>query len=342
MARSAGACSPLANGGFHNGLFAWDAQASAPAQGGTAGTVEGLGEVATLIENGSFLTTLSQGLCIPSDTVALTFDLIAIELDPSSSFVPDAFEVSLLDGSSSSVLTTWSPAATSFFNVQEDGSMLMGPDVSTGPAPGALVRVRVDLAAMAASLATRDDLTIYFDLVGPDGDTTSRVSVDNVLLEGSDPGTIYCVGVGCPCGNDVPGRGCMNSTGEGGLLEAFGSTSLSADDLTLHATGLSVNFSVMLLAPGEGCSQLGDGYLAVNPGLYQMGVLRGDVQRVSPDGSVTYGPGAVSLAEGNLNMPGLVTAGTTWFFQVAYRDEPVSPCGNGFNLTNGLRVTFTN
>lgn len=338
--RSGGACTPLANGGFHNGLFGWDTAASAPAPGGVAGTVEATGGVATLLENGSFLTTLSQGVCVPADTVALTFDLVSVDLETGAGFIPDAFEVSLLDGSATSVVTTWSPAATSFFNVQEDGSMFMGPGVSTAAAAGALLRVRVDLAALAPALATRDDLTLYFDLVGPDGDTGSQAIVDNVILEGGSPGTAYCTGVDCPCGNDAPGRGCLNSSGEGGLLEALGSASLAADDLTLRASGLTLNFACLLLAEGEACTAIGDGYMAVNPGLYQTGILRGAVQLVQPDGTVAYGPGVVSLVEGNLGAPGLITAGTTWYFQVAYRDEPTSPCGNRFNLTNGLRITF--
>lgn len=340
--RSGGACTPLANGGFHNGLFGWETAASAPAPGGAPGSVDVTAGAATLSENGSFLTTLSQGLCVPADTVALTFDLVSVDLETGAGFIPDAFEVSLLDGASSSVVTTWSPAATSFFNVQEDGSMFMGPGVTTAPAAGALLRVRVELAALAPALATRDDLTLYFDLVGPDGDVGSRATVDNVTLEGGSPGTAYCTGVDCPCGNDAPGRGCLNSSGQGGLLEAFGSASLAADDLELRSIGLTLNFACLLLAEGEACTAIGDGYMAVNPGLYQMGVLRGAVRLVEPDGSVTFGPGVVSLVEGNLAAPGLITAGTTWFFQVAYRDEPTSPCGNRFNLTNGLRVTFQN
>lgn len=337
-ATRSGACTPLTNGGFHNGLFAWDAAASGTA--GTAGTVTLSSGGAELAENDSFLTTLSQGLCIPADAVALSFDLIAADFDTSSSFVPDAFEVSLLDGAFQSVVPTWSPAATSFFNVQEDGAMLMPAGVTATMGSAVLAHVRVDLAGLASGLASRDDLTLYFDLIGADADGAGAVLVDNVILEGSDPGTSFCEGVACPCGNDVPGRGCMNSSGTGGLLESTGSTSLTADDLTFRASGLTLNYACLLLAQGDACTQVGDGYLAVNPGLFQAGILRGDVQLVEPDGTVTFGPGAVSLVEGNLGMPGLIDPGTTWYFQVAYRDEPASPCGTRFNLTNGLRVTF--
>lgn len=337
-AASSGSCSPLSNGGFHNGLYAWDTAASTAA--GTPGEIAVSGGTCSLAENESFLTTLSQGLCVPADTVALTFDLVAADFDTSGGFVPDAFEVSLLDGAFQSVVPTWSSAATSFFNVQEDGTMLMPTGVTATGGGGVLAHVRLDLAGLAGGLASRDDLTLYFDLIGADGDHTGSVLVDNVILESSNPGTSFCEGISCPCGNDVPGRGCRNSSGLGGLLVASGSSSIAADDLTLRATGLTLNFSCLILAQSEACTRIGDGYLAVDPGLYQQGLLRGEVQLVAPDGSVTFGPGVVSIVEGNLGSPGLVTAGSTWFFQVAYRDEPTSPCGTRFNLTNGLRVTF--
>ena len=34
-----------------------------------------------------------------------------------------------------------------------------------------------------------------------------------------------------------------------------------------------------------------------------------------------------------------VMPGDTWHFQRWYRD-PAGPCGSGFNLTNGLALTF--
>lgn len=332
-----GGCSPLANGGFHNGLFAWDTEASA---GAPPGAVALVGGAAELSENASFLTTLSQGLCVPPDAEALAFDLVSTDFDLASGGFPDAFEVSLLDGAFGSVVPTWDPAATSFFNVQEDGTQLVAPGVDVAPAPGVVARVRLDLAALAPALSAADDLVLYFDLIGADGDAGSRVAVDDVLFETSSPGVSFCEGVACPCGNDAPGRGCANSTGQGALLEALGSASLQAGDLTLHASGMPQNFAVFILAADEACSVLGDGYLAVQPGIYQPGVLRASIQLVDANGTATLGPDAVSAIEAGVGMPGLITSGSTWFLQVAYRDEPTSPCGTRFNLTNGVRVTF--
>ena len=38
---------------------------------------------------------------------------------------------------------------------------------------------------------------------------------------------------------------------------------------------------------------------------------------------------------------GLITPGTTWYFQVWYRDGAASPCGTKVNLSNGLGIAFT-
>jgi hypothetical protein len=37
--------------------------------------------------------------------------------------------------------------------------------------------------------------------------------------------------------------------------------------------------------------------------------------------------------------PGAITAGTSWSFQLWYRD-PAGPGGSGFNLSDGLRVSL--
>jgi len=332
-----GGCSPLANGGFHNGLFAWDTEASA---GAPPGAVALVGGAAELSENGSFLTTLSQGLCVPPDAEALVFDLVSTDFDLGAGGFPDAFEVSLLDGAFGSVVPTWDPAATSFFNVQEDGTQLVAPGVSVEALPGVLARVRLDLLALAPGLSSADDLVLYFDLIGADADTGGSVVVDDVFFETPAPGVAFCEGVACPCGNDAPGRGCLNSTGEGALLEAIGSNSLQAADLTLRASGMPQNFCVFILASDEACSVLGDGFIAVAPGQLQTGVLRGSIQLVGASGSASVGPDAASALSAGAGFPGLITSGTTWYFQVAYRDEPVSPCGGRFNLTNGIRITF--
>ena len=36
---------------------------------------------------------------------------------------------------------------------------------------------------------------------------------------------------------------------------------------------------------------------------------------------------------------GAISAGSTWYFQLMYRD-PLGPGGSGFNLTDGVRIPF--
>ena len=148
-------------------------------------------------------------------------------------------------------------------------------------------------------------------------------------------GTAYCLGDGssetCPCGNlSGGGEGCANSSGTGALLTSGGSPSVPNDDLLLLSSGLLPNKAGLAFVGTE----------AVNSGL---GNLFGDglrcaggtVQRLGvriPDGagSATWGPGLGAITAWS--------AGDTRYFQVWYRDIPSSPCGSGFNLSNGLEL----
>ena len=58
------------------------------------------------------------------------------------------------------------------------------------------------------------------------------------------------------------------------------------------------------------------------------------------DGALVLGPGIVAYAQANFPPAGQIGPGQTWYFQGWYRD-PAGPCGSGFNLTNGIEVTFT-
>jgi len=79
---------------------------------------------------------------------------------------------------------TWNLLATSYFNVQEDLTLLFDPaavsleDLSTGGR-----RVSLDVSAVPAGTV----VTLYFDLIGADADTMSGVSIDNVTLLAGEP-----------------------------------------------------------------------------------------------------------------------------------------------------------
>lgn len=157
-----------------------------------------------------------------------------------------------------------------------------------------------------------------------------------------EPPVRTCLGTGCPCNNDDPGAGCANSMGSGADLRAIGSASVAADDLVLLVNGVPPGrFGMIYLGRNaEGCAPWGDGLRAVLPGP-PAAFLRLGIQNSGPSGAFVQGPGLIGAA---MTLPAQVaiTPGSTWHFQAYYRDDPgPSPCGHEFNLSNGLRLTFT-
>ncbi len=153
--------------------------------------------------------------------------------------------------------------------------------------------------------------------------------------------TPYCFGIGCPCGNDDPSAGCMNSTGAVALLAATGTSSVALDDLVLTTTGIPpMKFGLYYMGPAMASVPFGDGLQCVTtaPGIslyrYNPPVSSG------PTGTLTLGPGIAAFACGTFPPAGCISAGSTWNFQCWYRD-PLGPCGTGFDLSNGMSVLFT-
>ena len=84
-----------------------------------------------------------------------------------------------------------------------------------------------------------------------------------VVLEDPMPGSAYCYGLQCPCGNDDGLAGCTNSVGEGAWLPGTGSASASADELVLFASNVPAQrFGVLFMTntPQAGVP-FGDGLL---------------------------------------------------------------------------------
>lgn len=154
---------------------------------------------------------------------------------------------------------------------------------------------------------------------------------------GGEVGTTYCYGDGsattCPCFNfGGTGEGCANSTGAGAALVGLGSLSFGADDLACRVTGLIPNQPVLLFAAlnavaGGNGVVFGDGLRCAGGNVRRLGV-----RIPGPTGQADWGPG--------LNAAGGWTVGDTRRFQAWYRNPSGSPCGNGFNLSNGLEIVF--
>jgi hypothetical protein len=121
-----------------------------------------------------------------------------------------------------------------------------------------------------------------------------------------------------------------NSTGRAARLDAPGSTSVSWNQFYLRAWDLPpLEPTLGLYGQLETQRAFGDGYRC----------LGGHVFRLVP--------GVTSGADGtlvqyvdfpSLSGAGTIVAGSTWSFQLLYRDR-ASP-GAGFNATDGIRVTF--
>ena len=125
-----------------------------------------------------------------------------------------------------------------------------------------------------------------------------------------------------------------NSVGAGAVIGSSGVPSVSVNAFSLNIVqgppGQSGLFYYGLLQTnvpfGDGVSCVATPHYRLNP----QGAI---------DGSGSYSDlldfGAAPLVSG----PGKVLAGSTWNFQFWYRD-PAGPGGNGFNLSDGLQVTF--
>jgi hypothetical protein len=148
------------------------------------------------------------------------------------------------------------------------------------------------------------------------------------------PGTdTFCHGDPCPCGNPTnDGSGCGNGSGSGALLWASGSVSLTAGDLLLTADGLipsqpGLYFQGNNAINGGLGSYFGDGLRCAGGGVRRLQVVFAD---------------ASGASQTSIHLPtsGAVSAGEIKHYQLWYRDPALSPCGAGFNLSNGLRVAW--
>jgi hypothetical protein len=179
--------------------------------------------------------------------------------------------------------------------------------------------------------APRDDEACPQQLTCDSGSSYVFEVVPTAIQYGSCPS-------GAPCGNDDAHGGCRNSTGEGAVLGARGSSSLVADDLVLETRHLPPGTSGLLfMGGGQTSAPFGDGRRVVSSG--SSGVHRLGIQQADTNGVLIRGPGLGALSQG-LPGPGHITPGQTWNFQLWYRNT-AGPCGALFNLSNGVSVRFT-
>jgi len=171
--------SGLQNGDFAAGLASWSATESG---GGLApGGVSAVAGAAELLEGDSFLVTLQQNFTIPAGSTHIGFTIVQEPwFDRGDSGIPDAFEASLLDSTTLvPVVPPWDSFATSYFNIQEDGTSSAGVGTAWDGR-----RVIVDVSAVPAGTT----VSLFLDLIGADLDTAGGLRLDDVVhCSRSDP-----------------------------------------------------------------------------------------------------------------------------------------------------------
>jgi len=120
-----------------------------------------------------------------------------------------------------------------------------------------------------------------------------------------------------------------NSGGGGALMGSSGSASLGANDLVLTATGASSSQpGIFFLGAAQIQAPFGDGFRCAG----------GTVLRLPPVVSDPTGSALFALDYTGTQSVNAVQSGETWNFQFWFRDPAFG--GAGFNLTDGLAVTF--
>lgn len=151
-------------------------------------------------------------------------------------------------------------------------------------------------------------------------------------------GLSFCSGDGsgaaCPCGNaGATGSGCANASfASGASLVGSGDASVAADTLLLAVSG-STPDELGLFFQGDNAIAGGAG-LPFGDGLRCAG---GNVVRLEVSTALGSGAAASTVA---ISPIGGVAPGDIKRYQWWYRDPTGSPCGSGFNLSNGLEVTW--
>ena len=116
--------------------------------------------------------------------------------------------------------------------------------------------------------------------------------------------------------------------GPGARITYNGSTSVSANDLTLIASGLPPEEAGLFFYSSTPTNRpFGDGVLCVGGGIKRLPVVRS-----SPAGSLSYD------FDLDASYASPITPGTVWYIQYWFRDPQGG--GSGYNLSDGLTTAW--
>lgn len=231
-------------------------------------------------------------------------------------------------------LGNWGPAITAPYVrvVDEAGTVLFEElDVALNPNTSPDERNFVLSPAPSGKI-----LTLRISVVGLGG-FADNVGIDNLTFgEQPDSGafgfTTYCEGTAAQGANP-------NGTGHRGILRAFGSSSIAANDLSLTATGLPLtSFGFFITSQTQG-------FFAQPGGSAGNLCVAGAIGRYVGPGQIqnTQGTGAIALDLDLAQMPtptGLISAqvGESWNFQAWHRDQQAGVATS--NFTEAISLTF--
>jgi len=217
----------------------------------------------------------------------------------------------------------WSHVAVVFDTSSDATLYLDGVELGrvggTQPAGPASDMWHLAAAGFGASLfdGRMDDLQVYDAALGAD-DVRFLYDHPGVVLgdECADP-LSYC--------STSP-----NSVGPGATMAWTGTARVSFNDLGLVALGLPPGqFGIFFYGPNAVDLPFGEGHLCIGGGVYRLPVVLSDLL-------------GIAIWELDVTAPphesGRIEAGATWRFQHWYRDPAGG--GAGFNLSDGLEVTF--
>lgn len=200
------------------------------------------------------------------------------------------------------------------------GMALIGGDVVTGGVDNTVRRHDPFSGAQKSSFA------VFFPI---DALTVNQMP---------EPGTGYCFGSACPCGNNDALNGCENSTGFGSGLVATGSASVSADNLEISIYDLPPGvIGRFYMSTLQSFMPFGDGILCTGGSGYP--TFRLNFGSTGAKGILRAGPGIAAYALQNIGPSAQIFPGSTWNFQAWYRDLS-GPCGSSFNTSSAYTVNF--
>ncbi|MFT4539277.1 MAG: hypothetical protein ACI841_001640 [Planctomycetota bacterium] len=149
-----------------------------------------------------------------------------------------------------------------------------------------------------------------------------------------EPVTYCTCDTAAPCGNTTSVGGCENSSGAGSQITTRGLSSIVIDSLELVANNIPLQQpGIFFMGMGAPMVPFGDGHRCVGGTTFRFPAAGSGASQV-----LTLGPGIAASTASN-PASGQIQSGQTWNFQCWFRD-PQGPCGNGWNLSDAVAVTW--